>query len=134
MEWPPRSPTIPPPDPRREPGPTTGRETPGRADLMSISAKAEYACLALITLAQHEARLAPLTREDIARMAEVPVNLLHAIFQQLRVAGLVEIHRGWGGGYRLALPPDRISLAEVLKAVDGPPRPLKKSDQPLAGV
>ncbi len=57
---------------------------------------------------------------DIAEQAHVPPAYLAKIFKKLSDAGIIESRRGPGGGNRLALMPDRISLLDIAKAVDGP--------------
>ena len=86
---------------------------------MRISAKAEYACLALLALAQRTDR-PPLRIREISRSHGIPERYLVQILLQLKGAGLVASTRGAAGGYRLARPPSEISLAEVLVAIDGP--------------
>ena len=86
---------------------------------MRISAKAEYACLAVIALARrfHEDR--PLPIHEIADAQGIPAKFLTHILLRLKRAGLVTSTRGSSGGYRLARAPEEISLMDVLKVVDG---------------
>jgi Rrf2 family cysteine metabolism transcriptional repressor len=83
-----------------------------------ISAKAEYACLAIIALAEryHEAR--PLRIREIAGSKGIPSTFLTQILLKLKGAGLVISTRGSSGGYRLARLPEEISLIDVLRVVD----------------
>src|SRR3954471_654378 len=90
---------------------------------MKISAKAEYACLALLALAQHGRDAAPLRIREISDLQRIPERYLVQILLQLKAAGLVVSLRGASGGYRLARPAGEISLSEVLAAIDGPDRP-----------
>ena len=83
---------------------------------MYISAKADYALRAVITLA----REGPMTAEALARSQELPVNFLENILLQLRRSGVVASQRGPDAGYRFRRPPAEISAAEVMRAVDGP--------------
>ena len=101
---------------------------------MKISAKAEYACLAILALARPQAGATPLRIRDIAESHGIPERYLVQILLQLKGAGLVHSTRGASGGYRLARPADRISLGEVLAAIDGPGEPPRDSDQPAARV
>jgi Rrf2 family protein len=87
---------------------------------MKISAKAEYACLAILALARCQPDDPPLRIREIAEEHGIPERYLVQILLQLKGAGLVVSVRGALGGYRLARPPDRISLGEVLTAIDGP--------------
>ncbi|MGO9597874.1 MAG: RrF2 family transcriptional regulator [Isosphaeraceae bacterium] len=86
---------------------------------MRISARAEYACLAVIALARrfHEDR--PLPIHEIADAQGIPAKFLTHILLRLKRAGLVTSTRGSSGGYRLARAPEEISLMDVLKVVDG---------------
>jgi Rrf2 family protein len=85
---------------------------------MHVSARADYAVRALIELAADGSR--PLKREYLAASQQIPMKFLGNILQQLKTAGLVNTHRGADGGYWLALPATRITLADVIRAVDGP--------------
>ena len=85
---------------------------------MRVSAKSDYAVRALIELAsQGEGHV---KGERIAQAQEIPVKFLENILIDLRNAGLVASRRGADGGYRLARPADEISVADVIRAVDGP--------------
>jgi Rrf2 family protein len=99
---------------------------------MKVSAKAEYACLAVIALARHRSEQAPIRIREIAGLYGIPERYLVQILLQLKGAGLVYSSRGAGGGYRLARPADQISLAEVLSAIDGPGEPLREAQEPAA--
>jgi Rrf2 family protein len=86
---------------------------------MKISRKVEYSCrvLANLALGQNSGQL--LHIEDMAREEDVPSNYLVQILNDLRSAGIIESRRGKLGGYVLARPPDAITLADVIRAVDG---------------
>lgn len=58
--------------------------------------------------------------EQIARAQEIPPKFLESILLQLRRAGIVNAQRGPDGGYWLARPANEISLAQVIRAIDGP--------------
>jgi Rrf2 family protein len=98
---------------------------------MKVSAKAEYACLAALALARIGPDDPPLRIREIAEAHAIPERYLVQILLQLKAAGLVLSTRGAAGGYRLARPPERISVAAVLEAIDGPDR-LRDSDGPAA--
>jgi len=84
-----------------------------------ISAKADYAVRAAIELAASpEGR--PVNAERIATAQGIPVNFLENILGELRHAGIVRSQRGAEGGFRLARAADRISIADVIRAVEGP--------------
>jgi Rrf2 family protein len=97
---------------------------------MTISAKAEYACMAVLALAQQRDGSAPLRIREIASAYGIPQRYLVQILLQLKGAGLVASTRGAAGGYRLARDASRISLNQVLTAIDGPPiaRPRRSGD------
>jgi len=84
-----------------------------------ISAKADYAVRAAAELAALGAQ-APVKAEQIAAAQEIPLKFLLNILNELRRAGLVQSQRGKEGGYRLAHPAREITLAEVIRAVEGP--------------
>lgn len=86
---------------------------------MRISAKADYALRACIELAAAEGE-GHVKGERIAQAQEIPLKFLENILGDLRQAGLVRSQRGMEGGYWLAKPAAEISLAEVIRAVDGP--------------
>jgi Rrf2 family protein len=86
---------------------------------MRISAKADYAVRAVIELAAAPEG-ASLSAREIATAQEIPQNFLENILAELRRAGIVESRRGAAGGYLLARPPEDISLADVIRAVEGP--------------
>lgn len=85
---------------------------------MHLSARADYAIRALVELAAAGGQ--PLKREQIASAQHIPVKFLANILQQLRAAGLVRTHRGTDGGYLLTVQSERIMLADIIRAVDGP--------------
>jgi Rrf2 family protein len=82
------------------------------------TAKADYAVRAAVELAASGD--GPVKAESIAEAQGIPVNFLENILLDLRRAGVVESRRGASGGYRLARPADQISLADVIRAVEGP--------------
>jgi Rrf2 family protein len=85
-----------------------------------ISAKADYAVRAAAELAAAEPQGRPLKGEQIAAAQEIPKKFLENILGDLRHAGLVRTRRGAEGGYALNKPAGEISVAEVLRAVEGP--------------
>jgi Rrf2 family protein len=84
-----------------------------------ISAKADYAVRAAVELAAADDEK-PVKAERIANAQEIPLNFLENILGELRHAGIVRSHRGAEGGFRLAKPAAEISVADVIRAVEGP--------------
>jgi Rrf2 family protein len=87
---------------------------------MRVSAKADYAVRATITLAAGASESAPMKGEAIASAEKIPLPFLQNIFAELRHHGLVSSRRGADGGHWLTRPADDITIAEVIRAVDGP--------------
>jgi Rrf2 family protein len=83
-----------------------------------ISAKADYAVRAAVELAL--AGDDPVPAETLARRQDIPVKFLQKILVDMRLAHVVATHRGRDGGHRLARPAAEISVADVLRAVEGP--------------
>ena len=86
---------------------------------MRISAKADYAVRAAIELAAAPDDK-PVAAEQIATTQGIPLNFLENILTELRTARVVRSHRGAGGGYRLANSPQQITIADIIRAVEGP--------------
>lgn len=86
---------------------------------MRVSAKVDYALRAAVELAAAEGS-GPVKGEELARAQGIPVKFLENILLELRHAGLVQSQRGVEGGYWLAQPAAEITLAEVIRAVEGP--------------
>jgi Rrf2 family protein len=109
----------------------SGRDSSQRADpgvqaarscdnaYMKLSAKADYAVRAVLVLASHDDPH-PLKGELIAASQDLPLKFVENILGELKHAGLVVSQRGPEGGYRLAVPADQITVAEVIRVVDGP--------------
>ena len=85
---------------------------------MRVSARADYALRAVAQIAASPS--APIKREQIAELQEIPVEYLENILLELKHVGIVMSLRGASGGFRLARPASEISLADVVRAVDGP--------------
>lgn len=86
---------------------------------MRVSAKSDYALRALIEIASREDGLA-VSAEELGRLQDIPHGFLQAILADLRRAGIVVSQRGQSGGWRLAGKPANVSIADVIRAVDGP--------------
>ena len=85
---------------------------------MRISAKADYAVRAALELAAAEDP--PVKAESVAAAQGIPLKFLENILVDLRHGGIITSQRGPEGGYRLDRPADEITLAEVIREVDGP--------------
>ncbi|MEU5661561.1 RrF2 family transcriptional regulator [Streptomyces longwoodensis] len=87
---------------------------------MRISARADYAVRAVLELAVRQGGGDPVKAESIADAQDIPHKFLEGILGDLRRAGVVDSRRGGGGGYRLARAAEAITVADVIRAVDGP--------------
>ncbi len=86
---------------------------------MRMSAKAEYAVRAMVQLAAAAPGVLVKT-DDLAKAQGIPPQFLVDILSDLRTDRLVRSHRGRDGGYELGRPATRISIADVLRCIDGP--------------
>jgi Rrf2 family protein len=86
---------------------------------MHVTAKADYAVRAVIELAD-SSQAAPRKVDDVAQAQGIPVSFLENILTQLRSSGVVRSQRGPEGGYWLAQPAEEVSLAQIIRAVEGP--------------
>jgi Rrf2 family protein len=84
-----------------------------------ISAKADYAVRAAVELAAMPEEK-PVTAEQIAAAQGIPLNFLENILGELRHAGIVRSHRGRDGGFRLARDAGEVTVADIIRAVEGP--------------
>lgn len=83
-----------------------------------VSAKADYALRAMAELAASSGS-GPVTAVRMSEEQQIPLRFLHGVLAELRRARLVRSTRGPDGGFQLARPAEQISLADVLRAVDG---------------
>jgi len=88
---------------------------------MRLTSKGRYAVSAMVDLNRH-ATDGPVTLAAISERQFISLSYLEQLFRCLREAGLVKSVRGPGGGYMLAMPADRISVADVIRAVNEPVR------------
>ena len=86
---------------------------------MRMSAKAEYAVRAMAHLAAAPPGVLIKT-DDLAKAQGIPAQFLVDILANLRADRLVRSHRGRDGGYELGRPADQVSIADVLRCIDGP--------------
>jgi Rrf2 family protein len=85
-----------------------------------LSARVDYALRAGAELAAAADHGAPLSAERLAHAQGISTKFLESILLQLRRGAIVTAQRGPDGGYRLARPADQISLADIIRVVDGP--------------
>src|SRR5882757_4660518 len=85
---------------------------------MRVTAKADYAVRAVMELAGGGGE--PVKRDTIVAAQSIPPKFLENILSELRHAGLVESQRGSEGGYWLSVPPEQITVADIMRAVEGP--------------
>jgi Rrf2 family protein len=90
---------------------------------MRVSAKAEYACVAVLELAASQGGPQPMRVKAIADAHGIPVRFLVQILLQLKGAGLVASTRGAAGGYQLARAPETISVGDIINVIDRTPAP-----------
>jgi Rrf2 family cysteine metabolism transcriptional repressor len=91
---------------------------------MKLTTKSEYACLALLDLSeQYEKGL--IKTEDIAKRWNIPKKYLEQILLMLNKAGYIRSKRGNEGGYVLLKRPGEISVAEIIRLMDGPLAPVE---------
>jgi Rrf2 family protein len=83
-----------------------------------VSAKVDYAVRAALELAAADE--GPVKGDRVAEAQKIPLKFLENILSELRRAGIVGSQRGADGGYRLARPADEVSVADVIRAVEGP--------------
>ena len=86
---------------------------------MNVSAKTEYACIAVLELAARYDEGRPVRIRDIAEANGIPSRFLVQILLQLKSAGIISSTRGAAGGYQLVKPPAEITLGEVMAVSDG---------------
>jgi Rrf2 family protein len=85
---------------------------------MRVSAKADYAVRAAAELAAAEE--GPIKGERLAEAQDIPLQFLEHILLELKHHGIVRARRGAKGGYWLAKPADEVTVAEIVRAVEGP--------------
>src|SRR5476651_2396595 len=111
-------------NPEREPllavrsGPHCRGMLAGSVGPMHCSARVDYALQALAELAGGDGE--HLKAEQLATAQGIPLRFLENILLELKHRDLVTTHRGSAGGYALALRPSEITIADVIRAIDGP--------------
>ena len=91
---------------------------------MKLSVKSEYACLALIDLAEHS-KNNRIKIEDIAKRNKIPRKYLEQILLSLKNAGHLNSKKGPEGGYKLARSPEKINMAEIIRLMAGALAPVE---------
>lgn len=90
---------------------------------MKLSVRGEYALRALIVLGLNYEQ--PVVQiQTISRLQNIPKRFLEQILNELKSAGIVESRRGVAGGYRLRRAPEQVTLAEVIRYIEGPLAPV----------
>ena len=86
---------------------------------MKLTRAGEYAVRCVMCLARNGAGEKVVSRQEVAACGDIPSHFLAKIAQQLSRAGIVEILQGARGGYRLIIPPEKLTLLEVIEAIIG---------------
>ena len=86
---------------------------------MQLTRGVEYAIEGILYLARRDREDLALVRE-VSRATDIPEDFLSKIFQRLATKGLIRSRRGFRGGFRLARPARRITLREIVEALEGP--------------
>jgi len=97
---------------------------------MKVSAKTEYACIAVMELAANYGSPEPVRIRNIAERHFVPPRFLVQILLQLKGAGIVSSTRGASGGYNLIPCPEDVTLGQVMGIIDGPMQLPKRAFDP----
>lgn len=88
--------------------------------MLRLSKKADYALIAMKHLALKADEGASSSAREIAEQYDIPIELMAKVLQRLVRSGLLASHQGTRGGYQLGRAADRISVADVIQAIDGP--------------
>lgn len=100
---------------------------------MLVTARGEYACLAMLELASRYATAPkPVPLAEVTEKHGIPQRFLVQILLQMKAAGLVTTTRGASGGYQLARPPETITLADILSILDRMDEPEERGINPSA--
>jgi Rrf2 family cysteine metabolism transcriptional repressor len=105
---------------------------------MNVSQKCQYALRAVFELSRRP-RQSPVRSSEIAESQAIPPKFLELILGELKRAGFVESRRGARGGYLLLKQPNRLTVGEVIRFVDGPVAPIncvaetESADSPVYG-
>ncbi len=91
---------------------------------MKLTTKSEYSILAIIHIARNERR-GFIKIEEICSRYDMPKKYLELLFGVLRQSGYIKTRRGTSGGYKLSKPASKISVAEIIRLMDGPLAPVE---------
>jgi len=91
----------------------------GEKIIMRLTRAGEYAVRCVMCLAKNGGAGKVVSRQDVAAYGNIPSHFLAKIAQQLSRAGIIEILQGARGGYRLIIPPEKLSLLDVVEAIIG---------------
>ncbi len=94
---------------------------------MLVTARTEYACLAMIELATRAQESKPVPLTELTEPYKIPPRFLVQILLDLKTAGLVQTTRGSSGGYMLARPAIEITVADIVDALDRLEEPVKRT-------
>lgn len=89
-----------------------------------ISKKAKYALKALKILAENFSEKKPMLISEIAEKENIPKKFLEAILLELRNNGVLHSQKGKGGGYMLRIEPEKVTIAKIIRIIDGPIAPM----------
>ncbi len=93
-----------------------------------LTKRGKYALRAVLYLARHKDR-GPILIQEVAAKEHIPKKFLEAILRDLRNEGILQSKMGKGGGYQLAQAPQRVTLGEVIRTIDGPLAPIPCASQ-----
>jgi len=82
---------------------------------MQISTKSRYGLRAMVYLAKNKKICCA---KEIAHKEKIPISYLEKIMAKLKKAGLINVKKGAGGGYFLSLPPSKIKIGQIIKALE----------------
>ena len=91
---------------------------------MKLTTKSEYSILALIHIARNEKR-GFIKIEEICGKCDIPKKYMELLFGVMRQSGYIKTRRGTSGGYKLLKPASKISVAEIIRLMDGPLAPVE---------
>ena len=100
---------------------------------MKISYKSDYALKAVLDLALCYEGRDPVSIHDTAKRIDAPVKFLEQIFSSLKTYGIIESRRGSSGGYLLARSPEKITVGEIIRLIEGPTEPISCVKQDYTG-